>query len=207
MGAIKSIPKKYAAFQKGNFQKVGNALGEDPEHGYAQKDIYTAEGNDLLSQILRQSQQSLNNAGDLSQNPLYQQAVQGTQAFLPGGEGFNPIQQEANRNFQQTTIPQILSAFGSGAKSSSALNQALAGAGQNLNTSLGSQLAQMQLQASQQAGGLAQLPFQQGISQAQLGLGTSPYAYVQKQPPFWQQLALAAAQIGGKAATAEAGGG
>ena len=58
----------------------------------------------------------------------------------------------------------------------------------------------MQLGAAGQAAGLAQMPFQQGLQAAQVGLGTAPFAYGQKQLPFWQQLLLGGAQAGGKVA-------
>lgn len=170
--------------------------------GYEKIDTLTKGGSNLLDLLTQLSSQNLQGGGDLSQNPLYKQAVSATQGFLPGGQGFAPIQAEAQKNFQQQTIPSILNAFGSGAKSSSALNQALSGAGQNLNTSLAAQLAQMQLGAAGQAAGLAQLPFQQGLSGAQLGLGTSPFAYQQKATPFWQDALLAAINAGGKVAAA-----
>src|ERR1051326_5161721 len=47
-----------------------------------------------------------------------QQGAQGLQGFLPGGEAANAINNQAQQRFQQQTIPSILNAFGSGAKSS-----------------------------------------------------------------------------------------
>lgn len=166
-------------------------MGAGKGGGYVQKESLTGTGQQTLEQLLQQALQSLSGQGGLSQNPLYNQSVEATRQFLPGGEGFNPIQAEAQRNFQQQTIPSILNAFGTGSKGSSALNQALAGAGQNLNTSLASQLAQMQLGAAQQGSQLAQQPYQQGLQSAGLGLNTSPFAYMQRPRPFWQDLTLA----------------
>ena len=181
-------------------------MGQSKGGGYVKKDVLTKSGNTALDQVLQQALQSFQAPGtNLTQNPLYQQAVQGTQQFLPGGQGFAPIQAEAQRQFSQETIPNILNSFGSNAKSSSALNQALAGAGQNLNTALASHLAQMQLGASGQAAQLAGQPFQQGLSAAGLGLGTQPFAYMQRQTPFWQQALLGGLQAGGKAAGAAIG--
>jgi hypothetical protein len=169
----------------GGYQKVGALNG-------GQKDI--------LSQILGQSGSQLNQAGNIQDSPLYQQAAQAIQGFLPGGEGFNPIQEAANKNFQQQTIPSILNSFGTGTKGSSALNQALAAGASNLNTNLASQLAQMQLQAAGQAAGLSQMPYQQGIQGASLGLGTQPHAFTPRAAPFWQDLLLAGISGGSQVA-------
>lgn len=118
-----------------------------------------------------------------------QQAAQGFAQFLPGGGGGQPIIDAAMKNYQQRTIPSILNAFGTGSKGSSALNQALAASASDLNTNLGSTLAQMQLSA---AGGLAGL----GSNQQQLGL-TNTFAYAPTQKPFWQQLLLGLVGAGG----------
>jgi hypothetical protein len=56
----------------------------------------------------------------------------------------------------------------------------------------------MQLGASGQAAQLAGMPFQQGLSAASLGLGTQPFAYMQRQTPFWQQALLGGIQAGGQ---------
>jgi hypothetical protein len=174
-------------------------MGAPKGGGFQQLPTFSPEQMSLFSQLLGGAGQSLGQAGNIADNPLYQQSAQAIQGFLPGGQGFAPIQQEAQRQFQQQTIPSILNAFGSGAKSSSALNQALAGAGQNLNTALGSQLAQMQLGAAGQGAQLAQAPFQQGLAAANLGLNTSPFAYQQKARPFWQDLITNGLQAAGTA--------
>lgn len=163
-------------------------MGAPKGGGYTQMPTFSPEQMSIFSQLLGGAGQNLQAGGNIAENPLYQQSVEATRGFLPGGQGFAPIQAEAQRQFQQQTIPSILNAFGSGAKSSSALNQALAGAGQNLNTALASQLAQMQLGAAGQGAQLAQAPFQQGLAGAQLGLSTSPFAYLQRARPFWQDL-------------------
>ena len=180
-------------------------MGASKDGGYVKQDVLSGTGNKALEKLLQNALKGLSSQGNISQDPLYQQAVEGTQQFLPGGQGFAPIQQQAQQNFQQQTIPSILNSFGSGSKGSSALNQALAGAGSNLNTNLASQLAQMQLGASGQAGQLAQLPGQQSMQQAQLGLGTAPFAYQQKQSPFWQDMILALTNAAGQAAKSFAG--
>ncbi len=157
-------------------------MGQSKGGGYSKKAAITGEQKNLLSQLMQQA------------IPNQQQAAQGYQQFLPGGGGGQPIINQANRNFQQETIPSILNAFGTGSKTSSALNQALAAGAANLNTDLASQLSQLQLSAAQGLGNLGQ-------GQAGLGAQTSQFGYQQNQQPFWQQLLLggigAGGQIGG----------
>jgi hypothetical protein len=173
-------------------------MGAPKGNGYFKQDVLTPEGSSLLEQLLKGAGQNLQN-GNLAENPAYKQALEGSQSLLPGGNGFAPIQEEAQRNFQQSTIPSILNQFGGDSKGNSGLNQALAGAGQNLNSSLGSLLAQMRLQASGQTAQLAAQPYQQGLQAAQTGLNTSPFAYQQSAPPFWQSALLGGINVGGKA--------
>lgn len=177
-------------------------MGQSKGGGYEKLPAISKPQESLLNQLLGVSRQGLQSSGNIAQNPAYEQALKAFQSFLPGGQGFQPIQQEAQRQFQQQTIPDILNAYGSGSKGSSALNQALAGAGANLNTSLASQLAQMQLGAAGQAVGAAQVPYQQALQGANLGLGTQSFAYQPKQVPFWQQLLLGGLQAGGKIGSA-----
>lgn len=144
-------------------------MGQSKGGGYTQKQTLLPQQMSLLNQILGQSA------------PFTQQAAQGFQQFLPGGGGGEAIKAQAMNDFQQRTIPSILNAFGSGSKGSSALNQALASSAADLNTNIAAQLAQMQLGAAQGLGAL-------GTGQQQLGLGTPGFAYLQRQPPLWQQL-------------------
>lgn len=144
-------------------------MGQSKGGGYEQKSVITPEIQSFLQQIL----------GPAMGNQ--QAAAEGYKQFLPGGSGGQAITDQANKNFQQQTIPSILNAFGSGAKGSSSLNQALAAGASNLNTDLASMLSQAQLHA---AGGIGNL----GNSQASLGTQTPQFAYLQKQPPLWQQL-------------------
>ena len=160
-------------------------MGQSKGGGYTQKPVFTQDVNTFLKQLLQQSGQNT------------QQAAQGFQQFLPGGGGGEAIQKEALRNYQQQTIPSILNAFGSDNKGSSSLNQALAGSAADLNSSLGSQLAQMQLSASQGLGSL-------GLNQQQTA--TQPRnAYLQRQPPQWQQILQSALGVGGPIAAARLG--
>lgn len=147
--------------------------------GYQQLPTVTPNQRTLLDQLISQS------------FPNLQQASTGFSQFLPGGGGGEAISNAAQQRFQQQTIPSILNSFGSGAKSSSALNQALAAGASNLNSDIASMLAQMQLQA---ASGLGNL----GLSQSQLGTSTPQFAYLQKQTPFWQQALLGGIGLGGQ---------
>lgn len=180
-------------------------MGQSKGGGYEQLGAMNQGQSSLLAQLLSGAGSNLGSGGNLSQNPLYQQAVNATQQMLPGGNGFAPIQQQAMNNYQQNTVPSLLNSLGSNAKSSSALNQALAASAGDLNTNLAAQQSQMQLGAAGQAANLAQMPFQQGLQASQVGLGTSPFAYGAKQLPFWQQMLLGGIQASGKAAGSMAG--
>lgn len=158
------------------------------DDSYMKKDTLLPEQLSYLQQILSQSA------------PYTQQAAQGYSQFLPGGGGGESIKKQAMQDYQQQTIPSILNAYGTGSKGSSALNQALASSASNLNTNIASQLAQMQLAASQGLGGL-------GLGGGGQGLGTQGFAYLQKQPPLWQQILLAVAGSAGQAAKGYATGG
>ena len=147
-------------------------MGQTQGSGYEKINALTGGQESMLNKMMAQV------------SPYLQQAAGGYQQFLPGGGGGQAMTNQANQNFQQQTIPAIMNAMGSGAKTSSALNQALGASGANLNTDLAAMLSQAQLGASQ---GLGQL----GMGQAQLGAGTNQFAITPKQQPFWQQLLLA----------------
>lgn len=161
-------------------------MGQSKGGGYEKLPTLTPQQTTLLNQMLGQGGQNV------------QGAAQGFQQFLPGGGGGQAFQQQAQKNFEQSTIPSILNAFGSGTKGSSSLNQALASGAANLNTDLAAKLADMQLQASQGLGNL-------GLGQAGLG-AKDQFAYAPKQTPFWQQLLLGSVQAGGQAARGIVGG-
>ena len=93
---------------------------------------------------------------------------------------FEPSRQLATRQFEQTTVPSLLSRFGSGSGASGALNKALAEAGADLSLGLSAQTAPfigqaalnqpgLQFQGAQLGGQLAGVPGQ--IAQQGLGLG------------------------------------
>lgn len=154
-------------------------MGQSKGGGYVKKEAVSPEQLQLLQQLISQA------------SPQIQSAAQGFNQFLPGGGGGQPIINQANRNFQQQTIPSILNAFGNNTKGSSALNQALAAGAANLNTDLASQLSQLQLNAAQGIGNL-------GLGQAGLGSQTPQFAYMQRQQPFWQSALLGGIGLGGQ---------
>lgn len=157
-------------------------MGQSKGGGYTQKETLLPEQMSLLQQILSQG------GGQFTQ-----QAAEGYKQFLPGGGGGEAIKAQAMKDYQQRTIPSIMNAFGSNSKGSSSLNQALASSASDLNTNLASQLSQMQLGAAQGLGNL-------GLGGQQQGLNTPGFAYMQQQPPIWQQLLQSFLGAGGQAA-------
>lgn len=149
--------------------------------GYTQKSTVTPEVQTFLQQLL----------GPAMQNQ--QAASEGYKQFLPGGGGGEAITNQANKNFEQQTLPSIFNAFGSGSKGSSGLNQALAAGASNLNTDLASMLSQAQLNASQGIGNL-------GLNQGNTASGTNQFAFLQKQAPAWQSLLQSLLSGGSQAA-------
>jgi hypothetical protein len=150
-------------------------MGQSKTGGYQKLPTMTGEQQAAQSQVLAMIA------------PYLQQAAAGYQQFLPGGGGGEAISKAAHQRFEQETIPSIMNAYGSNAKSSSALNQALAAGASNLNTDIASQLAQMQLQA---AGGLGAIG--QG---AQQQLNNPAFAYIKRAPSIWER--AIGAQVGG----------
>jgi hypothetical protein len=167
-------------------------MGQSKGGGYSKQETLLPEQLQTLLGQLTQSQASQNQGLQQSQ-----QAAQGFQQFLPGGGGGQALIDQAMKRYQQQTVPSLLSSLGGGSKGSSGLNQALAASASDLNTNLGAQLAQMQLQASQGLGSLGQS--QQGLGNQQAGLGvqTPGFAYQQNQMPFYQSAILAALGGGG----------
>lgn len=163
-------------------------MGQSKGSQYTKESVVTPELGTYLQQLL----------GPAMQNQ--QRSAEGYNQFLPGGGGGQAITDQANKNFQQQTIPSILNAFGTGSKGSSSLNQALATGGANLNTELASMLSQLQLGASEGIGRLGQ-------GQGQIGAQTPQFALAPKQQPFWQSALLAALQAGGQVGGAALGAG
>jgi len=110
--------------------------------GYSKKKTLSPEQMTQLQKILQGAGENVD------------QSAEGYRQFLPGGGGGEAIKAQAMQDFQRKTLPAITGQFGSDSKSSSALNQALAQGGADLNTSLASFLSQMQLNAAQGLGDL-----------------------------------------------------
>lgn len=127
--------------------------------------------------------------------------------ILQGGQiqkEFEPIRQESQRQFQQNVLPDIMNTFGRGSRSNSALYQALAAAGTNLQSQLNSQLAQYAMGERERQQnlqfGAGQALQQTGLPQAQLSLSREKNLYIPKGENIGTQLALGATEGAGKAA-------
>ncbi len=162
-------------------------MGQSKGGGYDQRSTLLPEQLSSLLQMLQQAQGNT------------QQASEAYKGFLPGGKGAEAITQQAQQQYKQNTIPSILNQFGSGSKTSSALNQALAASGSDLNTNLASMLSKLQLDA---ASGLAGL----GSNQQSIGLGTPAFAFQEQQRPAWQSWVSPAIQAAGTVGGAYLGG-
>lgn len=136
----------------------------------------TGSQGDVLSQMM----QSLGPLPKTAQNPLYQQGSNLISTMLQGGRN-EGLERPLMRQFQEETLPQIGERF-SGSSGSSALNQALARAAENLLGDIGTMRAQNQQSALQQALGYAQIPFQEYNQIAGLGLGRQAFNTAQKPP-------------------------
>lgn len=154
-------------------------MGQSKNGGYQKLPAITSKQSKALNEFLKQSK------------GLLQESAEGYRQFSPGGQGGQAITNLANQNFQQQTLPSIMNAFGSGSKTSSALNQALASGAAGLNTNLAAQQSQNALQSAAGLGGL-------GTGQAQLG-SQNQFAYAQRQQPFWQSLLLGGVNSAGTA--------
>jgi len=108
----------------------------------------------------------------------------------PDSQAYQAYKAPMMREFQEQIIPGISERFaGLGAQSSSALNQALGQAGSGLEERLAAlrsglqmQGAGLQSQLAQQQFGIGMAPYEMALQRAQLALGTSPFAYYQRQP-------------------------
>jgi hypothetical protein len=134
---------------------------------YQQVPTMTGQQQDFLSQLL----------GGLGAGGLggqgYEQSIQKLLQILNGSpEAFAAYEAPMKRQFQEETMPNILERFsGSGARSSSGLQQTLAGAGEKLSENLASQRANLQQNAISQLLG-------NFLKQSQLGLGTKSFENV-----------------------------
>ncbi len=146
---------------------------------YRQTPTLGPEAGGFLQQLL----QGLGSEGGAGAG--YEAAIQQLMGILSGSpESFEAFEAPARRGFEEQTIPSILERFsGAGARSSSGLQQTLAGAGRQLEEGL-----------AKQRGGMKQNAIQQLLSnfmnQARLGLGTREFdtQYEAGTPGFIEQL-------------------
>jgi hypothetical protein len=144
---------------------LGGLFGGGKEGGVQQAQNFTPEQQNILKLLLGQGQQGL-------QNPY---------------QGFEGIENYANKQFQQNTIPSLAERFtslGSNSLSSPAFASQLGAAGSDLATGLGFLRSQYGQQNQQNA-------------LAQLALGLSPQFenfYSGRQPGFGEELFKSSAQ-------------
>lgn len=131
---------------------------------------------DLLSQVMRHLSFGKTSARN---DPMYQQGSDFLSRILSQDpEMMKQFEAPMMRQFNEQVVPGIAERFsGMGARSSSAFNQTMGQAGAGLSEQIAAMRANLGMGAAQQAFGYAQLPFQQMMQRAQLGLGTSPFGY------------------------------
>jgi hypothetical protein len=101
-----------------------------------------------------------------------------------------PQAQEMRREFQQETAPELISQLGvgAGAKSSSALNQALAASLTNLNHKLTGQTQQLAAQLAESDLNRRQQNAQFGAQIGQQNMSVSPYLPTSGNPSWWKTI-------------------
>jgi hypothetical protein len=108
------------------YKKHRKARAEDKSKEKFNKQVATGEKG-LTTDVSKLSKQ-------------YAESGKGVEQF------FSPIKEQAMRDFNQQTVPDLLTQYGQGSKSSSALNQALGAAAGNLHQDLASNFANMKQQ-------------------------------------------------------------
>ncbi len=148
------------------------------EESFEQMPTKTGGQMDLLSQFI----QSLM-GGQAGQGK--EEALKQLIGMLTGSqESFQAFEEPARRGFREQTIPDILERFsGAGARSSSGLQQTLAGAGRGLESDLAQQRGGMKMDAIQRL--LANF---MGQSQQALGTQTFENIHRPRQPGLWEKL-------------------
>ncbi len=132
----------------------------------------------------------------IENNPTYNAGNSYLQNILSGNpEAFQAFEQPFKQQFEQETLPMIGERFagmgtGSGALSSSGLNNSLARAGSDLSTNLASMRSGLQMQAAGQALPYAQQPFSNQLA----GMGINTQAERPGTPGALQQLLMALSQ-------------
>lgn len=134
-------------------------------------------------------------------NKQLQQAGEGSEQF------YQPIQNQAVRNFNQQTVPNLLTQYGQGSKSSSALNQALGSAASQLHENLAANFANMKQQQAMgvfnasNANRAQNIANQSNASQVALGSPSAYQPYMggpSNQSQFWNKaLPIAGGVAGG----------
>lgn len=109
-----------------------------------------------------------------------------------------PEIEAAQRNFSQSTAPQLLQQYGQGGKSSSALNQALSGAAGNLNTDIQARLNELALGYGQNIG---EMNLQENARQQDLQFRQNSQRMAGQRTNLDSQLAAAAQRYGVPLAT------
>lgn len=115
----------------------------------------------------------------IENQPMYQQGSDFLSRIMSQDpEMMKQFEAPMMRQFNEQIVPGIAERFsGMGARSSSAFNQTMGQAGASLSEQIASMRANLGMGAAQQAFGYAQLPFQQMMQRAQLGLGTPAFGY------------------------------
>lgn len=143
-------------------------MGASKDGGYSKISTETPGQTTFLDELLQTINQNISGAS------------QGFNDIL-SGQGLDAIRAQANRNFQQNSIPAILASVGGEHSGSSALNGALANSAANLNQDLAAKEADLKFQAAQGLGNL-------GINQGQIG-SQSRFALAPQQRSFGQEAA------------------
>ncbi len=120
-------------------------------------------------------------AGDISQQPAYQQGQNWLMSLFNDPEFFKSFEAPLQRQFQEQTIPDLANRFASmgsgGALGSTAFRNQLGREGSNLSTNIGALRGGMQQQAVPQLLGYAQQPFSNLMSLQQQALTPTQNTY------------------------------
>jgi hypothetical protein len=135
----------------------------------------TPEQQQLLKNLIGSLGQAPQN---ISQNQTYQQGNTLLSQLLSGGPN-EGLERPLMRQFSESTIPQIGEQF-SGSSGSSALNQALAKAAENLLGDIGTMRSQNQISALGQVLPFAKAPSDDYRAGAQLALGQNAFQTTQQ---------------------------
>ena len=136
------------------------------------------QGN--LQQSILQWLQSQSGQGeqDITQNPLYAQAMEALMGQINGSDqAYQNFSQPYMRQFQEDILPMIRGQYGNQGYGSSAQDLALGRAGENLQGTLASLRESLRSNAINQALPFAQQPISNYQNMLTQGLGTPSFAY------------------------------